>query len=141
MSNVTSLSDLTLYAQGQVVELPPFTEGQPLVARLKRPSIMALAKSGKIPNALLSAATELFTGVKDKADPIDISEIMGVVEVLCEASFLEPTYAQIKEAGIELTDEQCMAVFNYSQQGIRALDSFRKESDQHKEPVGTGAAV
>lgn len=131
MSQVTSLEQLTLYAQGQVIELPPFAEGQPLVARLKRPSIMVLARSGKIPNALLSAATELFTGKQDKGDPIDLSEIMGVVEVICEASFVEPTYSQIKEAGLELTDEQFMAVFNYSQRGVKALEPFRKESEKH----------
>lgn len=141
MNQVTSLSDLSLYAQGQVITLPPFAEDQPFVARLRRPSIMVLAKSGKIPNALLSAATELFTGKADKNDPMDIAEIMGVVEVICEASFIEPTFQQILESGLELTDEQYMAVFNYSQRGIKALEPFRKEPVQHKSPSGDGATV
>ena len=141
MSEVTSLAALSLYAQGQLVELPGFGENQPFFARLRRPAIMGLTKSGKIPNALLSAATELFTGKQDKNDPVDLSEIVGVVEVICEAAFVEPTYQQIKDIGLELTDEQLMAVFNYSQRGIKALEPFRHQSDKHENATGSGAAV
>ena len=141
MSEITTLASLSLYAQGQLVELPSFGEGQPFYARLRRPSIMGLTKSGKIPNALLSAATELFTGKQDKSDPVDLSEIVGVVEVICEAAFIEPTYTQIKEVGLELTDEQMMAVFNYSQKGIKALEPFRAKSNQHENTPGDGAEV
>ena len=141
MNEVTSIAALSLYAQGQLVELPGFGEGQPFYARLRRPSIMVLTKSGKIPNALLSAATELFTGKQDKNDPVDLSEIVGVVEVICEAAFIEPTYAQIKEVGLELTDEQMMAVFNYSQKGIRALEPFRIKQVECENPVVNGTEV
>ena len=141
MSEVTSIATLSLYAQGQLVELPGFGEGQPFYARLRRPSIMGLTKSGKIPNALLSAATELFTGKQDKNDPVDLAEIVGVVEVICEAAFIEPTYQQIKNIGLELTDEQLMAVFNYSQKGIKALEPFRHQSDKHEGVAGSGAEV
>ena len=58
--NVTSIEDLKNYASGTVVEMPPFAEGQPLIARLKRPSILGMAKQGKIPNTLLVKANELF---------------------------------------------------------------------------------
>lgn len=135
MHEVTSIAALSLYAQGQLVELPGFGEGQPFYARLRRPSIMVLTKSGKIPNALLSAATELFTGKQDKNDPVDLSEIVGVVDVICEAAFVEPTYAQIKEVGLELTDEQMMAVFNYSQKGIKALEPFRINQIERENPA------
>ena len=141
MSEVTSIAALSLYAQGQLVELPGFGEGQPFYARLRRPSIMGLTKSGKIPNALLSAATELFTGKQVKDDPVDLSEIVGVVDVICEAAFVEPTYQQIKDIGLELTDEQLMAVFNYSQKGIKALEPFRQQSDKHEGAAGSGAEV
>lgn len=125
---VTSLNSLQQYAQGQLVELPAFAEGQPFVARLRRPSMMVLAKTGKIPNTLLSTANALFNGDKKATmDPSALKEVMGIMEVICQASFVEPTYEQIQEVGLELTDEQFMAVFNYSQAGIRALDSFRQK--------------
>lgn len=141
MREVTSLADLQVYAQGQVVELPGFFAEEPFVVRLRRPSLLALTKSGKIPNALLSAANELFTGKQDKSDPVDLSEIMGVLEVICESALLEPTYKDVVDAGLTLTDEQYTAIFNFSQRGIKALEPFRTKSEEHKDSVGTGAEV
>ena len=141
MREVTSLSDLQVYAQGQIVELPGFFSEEPFVARLRRPSLLALTKSGKIPNALLSAANELFTGKQDKSDPVDLSEIMGVLEVICESALLEPTYKDVVDAGLTLTDEQYTAIFNFSQRGIKALEPFRTKSEEHPSPAGTGAEV
>lgn len=141
MSEITSLTALEQYAHGQVVELPGFGDGQPFIARLRRPSLMVLIKSGKIPNALLATANSLFTGNgKALSDPSALSEVVGVLDVICEASFLEPTWAQLQNIGLELTDQQYMAVFNYSQQGIKALDSFRQQPE-HQGLPGSGAAI
>lgn len=122
---VTSFEQLKLYAQGQVVELPPFAEGQPFVARLRRPSLMALVKAGKIPNALLVTANKLFLekGV-DSRDTKMMPQVLGVFEVLVEASLVSPTLSEIKEAGMELTDDQMMFIFSYTQQGVKALERF-----------------
>lgn len=126
---VTTLSDLQQYSQGQLVQLPNFAENQPFVARLRRPSMMALAKTGKIPNSLLNTANSLFMGKGvDSNNEGALKEVLSIVDILCEASFVEPTYSQLKEAGVELTDEQYMAIFNYTQQGIKALQPFRGES-------------
>lgn len=129
---VTSIADLQTYAKGAVVELPPFADGQPFVARLKRPSMLALVKSGKIPNELLQEANDLFMGTPagkrgDKYDPEVMSRMFEVFDIMCEASFVEPTYKQLIDAGVELTDDQYTFIFNYSQAGVKALKSFRKE--------------
>lgn len=126
---ITSIKDLREYAKGAVVELPEFAEGQPFVARLKRPSIMDMARSGKIPNALLVRANELFTnsaGLNPNEENM-MSELMDVMESIAAESFVEPTYQEIKESGITLTDQQLMAVFNYTQNGVKALENFRTE--------------
>lgn len=126
--DITSLSQLTKYTEGQVVELPSFAEGQPFVARIRRPSILALAKSGKIPNSLLKTANGLFNGTSQTQNNDSyLKDVFDVLDVVCEACFLEPTYAQLQEAGIELTDDQYMFIFNYSQTGVLALDSFRRK--------------
>ena len=128
---VTNVIQLQEYAKGQIVVLPSFGEGQPFVARLKRPSMLALAKRGKIPNALLESASTLFEGgVQGALNMMDdkaMESLYEVMDVICEASFVEPSYEQIKNSGIELTDEQLMFVFSYSQNGVRQLDSFRQE--------------
>lgn len=128
---ITSIEQLRSYKSGQVVELPAFGDGQPFVARLKRPSMMALAKSGQIPNELLNSANSLFEkgpqGVLKvgEFDDDTMKKLFDIIDVICQASFVEPTYQQIKEAGLELTDDQYMFIFNYTQNGVHALDSFR----------------
>lgn len=128
---ITSIEQLKNYNAGQVVELPAFGDGQPFVARLRRPSMMSLAKKGQIPNELLNSANSLFEqgpqGLMQKGrfDEETMTKLFDIIDVICEASFVEPTYRQLKEAGIELTDDQYMFIFNYTQNGVHALDSFR----------------
>ena len=126
---ITSLEQLKQYANGNIVRLPDFAEGQPFVAKLKRPSILGMAKQGKIPNSLLVKTNELFvqSGSLDTEENSMMQEIYDVIDLIASETFVEPTYDEIKSTGIELTDEQMMFIFNYSQQGVKALESFRTE--------------
>ena len=128
----TSMAQLKSYSTGQLVVLPPFAEGQPFVARLRRPSLMALAKSGKIPNTLLQSAGELFAdtnrALNNMGDDL-LTDLYGVMAILCEAAMVEPTYQDVIDAGLELTDEQMTAIFTYTQNGVRALESFRGQAE------------
>lgn len=127
---VTSIEELKKVAFGELVELPPFVDGVPFVARLKRPSIMQLAAEGMIPNSLLTKANELFSNDRGAIDPDDenmMKDMIGVMKIIAKASFVEPTYQELEDANIELTDQQYMAIFNYTQQGVKALESFRTE--------------
>lgn len=137
MMNITSITDLQRYASGTVVRLPDFAEGQPFVARVRRPSMLVLAKQKKIPNALLQSAGELFAkgGAGLDVDNANMLEdAHDIMEVICEAALIQPTMQEIKSAGIELSDDQLMAIFNYSQTGIKALESFRTEQKDNQLP-------
>lgn len=127
---ITTLEQLKGYSNGQIVELPPFADGQPFVARIKRPSMLKLAENGRIPNSLILTANELFAkggaGFEAQKETA-MKDMMAVIKEICAASFVEPTYDEIIEAGIELTDDQLMFLFNYTQTGVKALESFRKE--------------
>lgn len=125
MQEVTSISQLNEYAKGQLVELPSFGEDQPFFARLRRPSMLALAKSGKIPNSLLATANRMFDSNLDTKNDSMLKDFYMVMETILEAAFIEPTYQEIKDAGVQLSDDQMIFVFNYTQQGVRALDQFR----------------
>lgn len=130
LMNITTLADLQSYAAGTVVRFPDFAEGQPFVARVRRPSMLVLAKQGKIPNTLLTAAGELFSkggGSLDSDNESMLSDVYGICEVIARASLVQPTYDDIQNAGMELADDQIMAIFNYTQNGVKALESFRKE--------------
>lgn len=128
--NITSFNELQMYAQGCVVQLPDFSEGQPFVARLRRPSLLVLAKQGKIPNSLLTTAGELFAkggGGLDSDNENMLSDMYNIMEIIATAALIQPTMDDIKNAGLELSDDQLMAIFNYSQSGIKALEPFRQE--------------
>lgn len=127
---ITSVNDLRNYANGLVVRLPDFGDGQPFIARVKRPSMLVLAKYGKIPNSLLTTAAELFKKGGEAMDPDNENMLGGMYDIMsaiAEASLIEPSMKDIKDAGLELSDEQMMALFNYSQVGVKSLESFRKE--------------
>lgn len=125
---ITNMNDLKRSSYGAVVKLPDFADGYPFVAQLRRPSLMVLAKSGKIPNRLMSVANGLFVdgGTSlDRDDPDMLKNIYDIMTVIAEASLIQPTMQEIVAANVELTDEQLMAIFNYSQKGIKALEPFR----------------
>lgn len=130
LMNITSVADLHRYASGTAVRFPDFAEGQPFVARVRRPSMLVLAKSGKIPNSLLTTASQLFAKGGASLDTDDknmLSNFYDTCRIICEAALVQPTLAEIESAGMTLSDDQMMAIFNYTQTGVKALESFRKE--------------
>lgn len=139
---VTSLSDLERYAQGQIVELPPFAEGQRFVARIRRPSMLAMVKGGKIPNSLMKTAGQMFAdGLPDlEANEGAVKDLFGVLDCVADACLVEPSLKQLKDSGLELSDDQYMFIFNYTQRGVKALESFRRVSAGY-EPDIDGARV
>lgn len=127
---ITTVSDLQSYAAGTVVRFPDFGDGQPFVARVRRPSMLVLAKQGKIPNTLLTAAGELFSKGGGGLDPDNenmLGDMYNIMDIIATAALIQPSMEEIKSVGLELSDDQMMAIFNYSQTGIKALESFRKE--------------
>lgn len=133
--SITSLSDLQSYSRGTVVRFPDFAEGQPFVARVKRPSMLVLAKMGKIPNTLLSSAAQLFTkggSGMDMKNEKTLADIYSICEIIARASLVQPTYDEILDSGMSLSDDQIMAIFNYSQSGVKALETFRDEQKDIK---------
>lgn len=132
--NVTTFEDLKRYAQGAIVKLPGFAEGQPFVARLRRPDLTTMMASGNIPNALLKSAGSLFEAqgeaskekeVLDSLNTEDFNKMIGLFDAICKEALIQPTYDEIIEAGMTLTMEQKEAIFSYVQEGVIDLDSFR----------------
>jgi hypothetical protein len=127
---VTSIEQLKQDASGELVELPKFKNNSEFVARLRRPSLLKLVRSGKIPNTLLTKTNELFIESGKGFDTDDtklLDELFEVLEIIAGETFVEPKYEDIVNAGIELTDEQLMFLFTYSQRGVQDLESFRTE--------------
>lgn len=127
----TSIEELKQYKQGNVVRLPDFGEGQPFYAVLQRPSLMRMVTNGAIPNELLTKVNEMFSDrvvtSKNLNDVDMLKNMYKVLDTVCDACFVSPTYRELKEAKMELTDDQMLFVFSYCQSGVKALESFRPE--------------
>ena len=130
---ITSIEQLQAIKQSEIVELPAFEDGTLFIVEIKKPNMMQLLTSGKIPNTLLTVATEMFNGktgqVMGKAseDIKTLKELVGMMQVLAEASLVKPAYKDIKKANVQLTENQLMAILMYSQGGVKALENFRNQ--------------
>ena len=122
----------------QVVTLPGWCGGT-WDCELKRPSILTLAAKGAIANPLMKTARKLFySGVSP--DGGDLADEGRVLLEIARAAMVKPSMDELEKAGIELTDEQLVAIFQFSQWGAAALDRFRQLPADHDGDI-RGAAV
>ncbi len=128
---VTSLEKLKSLSEGQEVELPGWDD-EPFICKLKRPSLLGLVEGGQIPNPLLNAAYILFNGAKSQKDVLNMKEQKEILDIVARAAMVEPTYQQIKDIGLELTDLQLLDIYNFTQLGVRSLISFRTKQGNIK---------
>lgn len=141
---ITSLEELEKMDIYDEIELPPFKEGgASFCVKAKKPNMMQLITTGKIPNNLMALAMDMFNGksaeVTSRATKSDkaLKEMISMMNVLAEVCLVEPSVKDIesvnkkrKENGLEpliLTEEQLLCILTYSQAGVKALESFRNE--------------
>ena len=128
---VTSIEKLKKIAQGQEVELQGWDE-EPFVCVLKRPSFLGLVENGDIPNPLLHAAYILFNGSNNPKDQVNLKEMNDLYRIIAKAAMVNPTYDQVVEAGLELTDMQLLEIYRFTQLGVKSLISFRTKQEDTK---------
>ena len=135
---VTSLEQLKNIKKTEVVELPNFEDGTPFVAELKRPNVINLICTGKMPNSLLKIATDMFSRglteaeiTKKVADAKGMQEVFNMLTFLAKESLVNPTYAQLEELGITLEIGQLNAILSFTQGGVKALENFRKQQGKN----------
>ncbi|WP_315114552.1 esterase [uncultured Clostridium sp.] len=129
---VISLEQLKQMAEYDVIELPRFKPEIPFNVKVKRVSLLNLVRKGIIPNKLLSAAEELFYGKQASKGNVDLAQLTNVMFIMAENALVEPSIKELESVGLELTDEQIVALFNYTQQGVQELESFRKKPEDTK---------
>lgn len=123
---MTSVSDIKTTA---TVILPGWC-GEAFECELRRPSILTLASRGAITNPLMKTARKLFyAGVSTTEG--SLADEGKVLTEVAAAALVKPTLAELDEHGIELTDEQLIAIFQYTQSGPKALERFRQLAESH----------
>ena len=141
--HVTPLETMRLASQGSLVTLPGFGDGDTITVRLRKPNMLTLLRSGKLPNELLNAAVDLFERAKKPGGTKfgEMADMVNMMAIFCEASLVEPTYKELTDNGIELTQEQMIYIFNFAQGGVKALKPFRDESGDSASPDDGGAVA
>lgn len=127
---VTSLEKLKEIASKEY-ELPPFIDGTPFVARLKSVSTMDMAKDGKVPNPLMKSVANAIEGknnlgkTNDMNSDDDTLKIFEFMRTVAKSSLVSPTYDEIEECGVKLTDQQITAIFSIAMGDMQKTISFR----------------
>ena len=97
---------LTELAQGTEIELPGFAAEETISVRLRRPSLMLLAAEGKIPNTLLASVEDLFE--KGDKNTVSFKERAEIFRIVAMASLVSPSWEELQNAGVNLTDLQLL---------------------------------
>lgn len=129
---------LTELAQGKEIELPGFAAEETISVRLRRPSLMLLAAEGKIPNTLLASVEDLFE--KGDKNTVSFKERAEIFRIVAMASLVSPSWEELQNAGVNLTDLQLLYIYNFSQTGVDTLRRFR-EKQRVEELSGNGKDV
>lgn len=131
-NKVTTFEELTKYSSGVVMELTPFSESQPFVARLKRPDLIDVVTT-EFPNELLDTAYKLFNDEQEQEsknpDKVfkESAERKKVLEIIAKATLVEPSFEEIEKAGMKLTFVQLLEIYEYVNRGVENLKFFREE--------------
>lgn len=109
----------------EVIELPPFVDGTPFRAKVRRPDILRMAEEGMIPNPLSAAVDELMD-VNATVARTSITERATVLQIVAKASLVDPTYEDVERiTGRPPDHAQLMALWSYVLNGVNALIPFR----------------
>lgn len=121
VSDITQLTKLV--PKTEIIELEGWTEDAPFVCELRRSSLRLAITAGKIPNSLMAAAQRLYEGSTSNAKTT-IKDMLNVMEIVVNDALVSPKYGDLKEAGLELTENQMSGIFSYAQRGIKAVQPF-----------------
>ncbi len=121
---VTKIEDIMKSAGAQDVEMSGWN-GDRVTMRLRRPSMYQMAAAGQIPNPLLPVAESLFTASGRGIMKAEFADTAKVMDLLARAAMVEPTYDELAEAGIALTDMQYNEIYAFVLRGPAGLARFR----------------
>lgn len=121
---VTDIHEMLKSGGAQEVTISGWAEDE-IVVKLRRPSLFNLAAAGHIPNPLIKAAEGLFMANQNAIRQASVEDTGKVLILIAREAMTEPTYEQLQEAGLELTDGQLSEIYAYVIGGAARLEAFR----------------
>ena len=121
---ITNIEQMIAKAGAKEVQLSGW-EGDEITVMLKKPSLYEMAASGSIPNPLLGIAEALFVGNQDTIKRTPIDEVAKTLRSMAKKALVNPTWDELQNAGIELTDQQINEIYAFIVGGAAQLERFR----------------
>lgn len=118
----------------QSIEIHDWDGSGMIEVRARRPGLYNMASMGFIPNPLLGAMQAMFSGNTAQINAVDAKKQGECLTAIARYALVEPTMAQITEAGLELTDQQLLELYQFALAGPVRYAAFRAAAD------GTAAA-
>lgn len=130
---ITNVNEIKEYFEGEIVELAPFENGKPFVARVRVPSLVEIYRLGKIPNTLIVEVKKYFdTLEKDENNNVTINfadkrarNLMNLALKMADVVLIEPSMKELREAKIRLSDMQLLSIYNYVDKKVSEMIPFR----------------
>lgn len=135
---VTSLEQLKQIKTTHIINLGEFEDGTPLIAELKKPSLLKLITSKHIPNSLMKEATKVFNNKSGELlqdamdDPQEMKKMIDLIDVFAHDCLVSPKYQDILDLGLDLTMDQKIGIMIFTSKDINALKRFREEQSNNK---------
>lgn len=127
---ITTLNDLANVKNTFEVDLPPFGDGTPFTAELRKPSLINMFCSERISNPLISDALKLI-GESSSKENLSSEEAfkaqvesMKFMKTVSEYCLVNPPIEEVNKLAGGLTDEQIIAIFNFAQFDVNSLSKF-----------------
>lgn len=130
---ITNVNEIKEYFEGEIVELAPFENGKPFVARVRVPSLVEIYRLGKIPNTLIVEVKKYFdTLEKDENNNVAINfadkrarNLMNLALKMADVVLIEPSMKELRGAKIRLSDMQLLSIYNYVDKKVSEMVPFR----------------
>ena len=113
----------------QSIEIHDWDGSGMIEVRARRPGLYNMASMGFIPNPLLGAMQAMFSGSTAQINAVDPKKQGECLTAIARYALVEPTMAQITEAGLELTDQQLLELYQFALAGPVRYAAFRAAAD------------
>ncbi|MEG2623330.1 MAG: hypothetical protein RSC06_10560 [Clostridia bacterium] len=125
MVNEIDLAAIAAKHGVQEIELPGWDE-QPFNVLAKRPTLYNMAATGFIPNPLLDTVRTMFFATAKEIDVLPADKQAKALIQMAKYALVRPTYDEIADAGLTLTDAQLLTLYAFATGGAAVLDAFRR---------------
>lgn len=124
---ITSIQQICAQAAPEEVTLSGFKHDQEITVALHTPSLYALLAENALPNPLLPVVKKLFQEgpqAQNVAEPD--AGFANALRTIARETLVQPSFAELEESGVQLTDRQLLEICVYATRGPAGLAIFRE---------------